>query len=159
MWFSVTYSHTDLSLNDFMFYMKYFWFWYYLKTVSVQVRRLWYYLLLLTSFIENFMYNTQCKLFNCNFKNMIKGPFHDPQSDPFIFLKKRLFLSAGAFRYIMFVCKFICLTKKSVKLFLNLLCRDDNYQHSGLYATVWYSKTCVTHKHNPPRIDWKFKWK
>ena len=86
--------------------------------------------------------------------HLIKGPFRDPQ--PHLSKKVTIFTSAEAFKV-----HNVCVIKIVISfLWRNwwsncLLCRHNNYQHSGLYVTVWYSKTCITHKRNL-RIDWNF---
>ncbi len=78
---------------------------------------------------------------------------------PFFSKKVEIFIPVEAFSYILFV----------LKIFLaNLLVWQSNcqiclffmstwkFKHIVAYATVWYNKTCITHKRDL-RIDWKFE--
>ena len=68
---------------------------------------------------------------------------------PFFSKKVGVLTSAEAYRYVIFMWKIfflqIHLPGKIIGRIVYLLCRHRNYHHSGLYATLRHSKTCITH--------------
>ena len=86
-----------------------------------------------------------------------KGPFCDPQPHPPIFLQENWDFYISRFRlsvHIMFVCKIFLANSFSAELSIYYV--DIEITTIIAYATLQYTKTCMTHKRNL-RIDCKFR--
>ncbi len=77
---------------------------------------------------------------------------------PFFSKKVEIFIPVEASRYIIFVLKIFLaniLDWRNYQRICVFSMSTWKFQHIEAHVTVWYSKTCITHKRNLG-IDWKF---
>ncbi len=102
--------------------------------------------------------NSFCMQLFCHVNNL-KAHFVIHSLIPLFFSKKiEIFVPVEAFRYILFVLKIFLanlLVWRSNRRICVFFMSTWKFQHIVANATVWYSKTRITHKHNL-RINWKF---